>query len=309
MAGRRSGKRTLTEVMDEDVSAKRRRSEEEDRSRRPRTPKVASKFFKSGPVSTQKAKTAVDDVSDTESVAGPSTLRMLREEKENQPCVDEDDSGEISEDGDPDPVTQEDGYMSPSPSCSKWDSPELSSPTRPKTYRAGEGFSDDDDCDAEILSSPPSAGRRTRTRETPRRSVGRVLVHGTPTRLDHPAEGADKSAPGPDLRGIFEDWGDYTSDIDDDEGDDDSMGSVVSSSGPVTPACSGQQPAGQRVEDILNEVTPDDEEIETQATAARNERVANGWWEKWARSGQAAAGRSSVRRDCCVVFDLPGRGH
>lgn len=294
-AGRRSGKRTLAEAMDEDAFAKRSRREHEEQPRRTASCSQirTSKFFATATVPSQDDKRVVDDVSDTESVAGPSTLCLLREGKENIPCTDEDDIGEISDEEEPNPVTQEDGYMSPLSPFSKWDSPELSSPTRPRTYRVGESLSDDDDFGADILSSPPSAARRPKSQATPSRPAGRVLVLATPTRPDRDTKAKENGAPGPDLRDIFEDWDDRTSDID--EGGDDSMCSMASSSDPVTPAGS-QLPAGQCVDDIFDEVTPDYEEIENQAAAARTERVANGWWEKWSCAGNAPGGQLPV---CC----------
>ena len=284
----------MAELMDEDVQAKRKkRDEEASRCTPSRAPISSSKFFRAHPTTAEKkGKGVANDVSDTESVAGPSTLMLMRRGKENVPCA-EDDCGEISEE-DPDPVTQEDGYMSPSPSFSKWDSPELSSPARPRIYRAGDSLSDDDDFDAEILSSPPSAARHPTSRHSPRqRSPGRILVHGTPPTLERKRKVGRDCAPGPDLRDMFEVWDDGTSDIDEDG--DDSIGTMASSSGPVTPAETAQ-PAGQCVDDIFDEVTGDDEEIERRAVTARNERVANGWWEKWACNASTPPNRPSVRR-------------
>ncbi|KAJ3544540.1 hypothetical protein NM688_g5730 [Phlebia brevispora] len=305
VAGRSSGKRTLAELMDEDVLAKRKKRNEEDELRRSpsHTSIATSRFFRVPPTTAEKVTDVSNDVSDTESVAGPSTLALMKQGKENVPCLD-DDCGEISEE-DPDPVTQEEGYMSPSPSYSKWDSPEMSSPTRPRIYGAGNSLSDDDDFDADILSSPPSAARRPKSQGTPSRSPGRILVHGTPTCPKRIRDVAPENAPGPDLRAMFEDWEEGTSDID--EGGEDSMGSMASSSGPVTPVCAGQ-PAGRCVDDIFDEVTPDDEEIETQAVTARNERVANGWWEKWACSSRTPSARPSKvgslrRRETTITAD------
>ena len=311
MAGRRSGKRTLAEAMDEDTFAKRSRHEQEDQPRRVASCSQirTSKFFATASIPSPGGRRVPDDVSDTESVAGPSTLCLLREGKENVPCTDEDDIGEISDDEEPNPVTQEDGYMSPSSTFSKWDSPELSSPTRPRASRVGGSLSDDDDFDADVLSSPPSAARRPKSQATPTRSVGRVLVHATPTRRDRDAKAKENGVPGPDLRDVFEDWDEGTSDID--EGGDDSIGSMASSSDPVTPAGS-QQPDGQCVDDIFDEVTPDYEdyeEIESQAAAARTERVANGWREKWSCASRASGTQSAVRRSSSDYIDGCANSH
>lgn len=298
--------------MDQEMNAKRKRREGRD-SRDVQSQRVhhgtSSKYFACASSSTPKGGHVVyqEDVSDSESVAGPSGLDRLRHNKENLPCFDNaieslDDSGEISlEEEGPDPVTQEDGYMSPSPSIRGWDSPELSSPARAGTRSSGPSRGcGDDDFGADVLSSPPSASRRTTYRaRTPTRctpglspSTGRILVHSTPTSSKKSKAVHRPYAQGPDLRDIFEDWDDLTSEID--ESYEDSMESTPSSGGPVTPASSGQPP-NLSVDDLSDEVIlSGDEEIEEQTLAARDAKVANGWWEKWACAGAARTVKSSV---------------
>ncbi|PSS36962.1 hypothetical protein PHLCEN_2v1178 [Hermanssonia centrifuga] len=273
IAGRSSGKRTLADLMEEDMSAKRKKHNDKKRPTDRTLTTATSKFFSGTSLSIAKDKPVRNVSLD---IAGPSRLQHFSKGKENICSFDEDDVDEISMDEDPDPVSQEEGYISPSSSSFRWESPELSSPLRPgsSSFRLAVGAVDDD-FEADILSSPLAAGTRRQQSRRPQSCVtGRVLVHGTPQR----SRVKDEGAPGPDLRDIFEDWNDLTSEID--ECCEDSMESLESSSGPVTPV-SSSQPAGQCVDDIFDEVTPDDEEIEQQAVAARNESVASGWWQKW----------------------------
>lgn len=313
VVGQSSGKRTLTEAMEHDIASKRQKRKE--REVVPGTPTLhvppstRSKFFDGSSSSRPKGRHVAHDTSDTESVAGPSSgLAQLRHDKENIPSLpseDELDEGEISMDEVADPVTQEDGYMSPSPSFSRWDSPELSSPLRPRrgtpsqsiAFPEVEDLEEDEDFDADILSSPPSAGqKRGGARHRPRTvspSGGNVLVRGTPT----PSEkrGGRAASPeqlGPDLRDIFENWSDGTSDID--ESYADTMESVASSSEPLTP-----ESLGRRVvcvdDGCFDEMTTDIEGGETESSATtRNDRIANGWWERWACAEAILTNKQSV---------------
>ena len=310
MAGRSSGKRTLAELLDHDIASKRRKRVErdlQDASPQRVHHKIPSKYFSCASSSAEKSGRGVGQqhVSDEASVAGPSRLDRHVYNKENVPCgldsaIEQppEDSGEISLDEEPDPVTQEDGYLSPSPSICGWDSPEVSSPVRPgsRMSRPNQAFSDDE-FGTDILSSPtgpakhvkPSARKsRSRTPTKPSPS-GKVLVHGTPTpskksRTVHRTYGT-----GPDLRDIFEDWeDDLTSEID--EWGDDSIESAQSSGGPVTPESLTQIP-NICEDDLSDEVILDDEEIHEQESIARNAKVANGWWERWAYKGAMGAAR------------------
>lgn len=332
MAGRSSGKRTLAELLDHDLAAKRTRREE--RGLRDVSPqrvqhKTSSKYFACASSSTAESERVVSPPrmsNEAMPTAGPSRLDRHRYNKENVPCrldnaieqPSEEDCGEISlDEEESDPVTQEDGYLSPSPSICGWDSPEVSSPVRPgsRMSRLNQAFSDDE-FGADVLSSPTAPGRhqvkrlvarnsrsRTPTRPSP---SGKVLVHGTPTpsKKKKKARAVHRSyGTGPDLRDIFEDWDDLTSEID--EWCEDSMESTQSSGGgPVTPDSCTQARADICMDDLSDEVIlDDDEEIhEREAAAAREAKVASGWWERWAYKGAVGAGQ---RRSVCVgLFTL-----
>lgn len=300
-AGQASGKRTLAEVMEHDIALKRQKRKEREPAGEPAPQSTRSRFF-AGPSS------PVAHACDPP-VAGPSGLP--RRDKENVPCrraspADALDEGEISMGEDvADPVTQEDGYMSPAPSCANWDSPELSSPARPRAGGASrfpaaaaddeddiedDESGDDDDFGADVLSSPcgPSRQRRAARRHTtPAPTAGNVLVQSTPS--PRKARRRTRSPPrrGADLRALFEHWSDGTSDID--EGHDSPAHSRASS--PATPRAA-------RVHDA----TPDDEEIDpphadaaAAATATSGERIADGWWDRWACAEAIPAHPASVR--------------
>jgi hypothetical protein len=313
IVGQASGKRTLAEVMDHDMMFKRQKRKDLDVSSIPSDHVPAStrsKFFSALSSGQSRGQHVPHDGGggpDTDSVAGPSGLGPLAHNKENIPCiapVDELDEGEISVDEGADPVTQEDGYMSPGPSFSRWDSPDLSSPLRPGSraskWPTQDVEEDDDISDADVLSSPigvaQKRGRvasRTRMSPSPSPSAGNVLVHGTPTRIAKRGDAGGPARLGPDLRDIFENWSDGTSDID--EGGEESlesMESLASSSEPVTPEGSTQHVVC--VDDSYDDMTDDIEEIERQALATRNARVANGWWERWACQEQIPANKQSV---------------
>ncbi|KIP07281.1 hypothetical protein PHLGIDRAFT_425315 [Phlebiopsis gigantea 11061_1 CR5-6] len=313
-AGQSSGKRTLAEVMEHDMASKRqRRKERELPSTPPRhLPQTTrSKFFAGASSSRPKGHRAAHATSDTESVAGPSS--GLGHDKENIPSFpseDELDESETSMDEAADPVTQEDGYMSPSPSFSRWDSPELSSPLRPRRATPSQSIAvepavyldedeDIDDFDAEVLSSPPGPPRRRNVdrhvSRMPFPSAGNVLVHGTPTPSKKRGGRAASPEPlGPDLRDMFEYWSDRTSDIDEDDGE--SMESAASSSEPVTPESSGQRVVCVDDGCCEEQMTNDLEEMKTEPPAAtRDGRTANGWWERWACPEAIPTKEQSVR--------------
>lgn len=290
LAGRASGKRTLVDVMDHDIAVKRKKRDEHEVSSTPAPhTSTSSRFF----VTPSSSKTQIPiatrslDSDDISSFAGPS---RSQKDKENIPLGDEEEIAEFMVEDEPDPVTQEEGYISPaSPSCSRWDTPELSSPVRPGASFAKRSNSvdDDDDFGADILSSPPIRSKPSSFGEARRTRVGsqcepegKVLVFGTPARSDHQphVEGEfERGNPGPDLRDVFADWDDLTSEID--ECADDSMESGQST-GPITP-----EDSLEHVEEIADafdgHFLEDEEDIVTQAITAGRQKVAEGWWQKW----------------------------
>ena len=121
---------------------------------------------------------------------------------------------------------------------------------------------------------------------------------------------------GPDLRRVFDDyddiqdWDEITSGGEDCEPEDDVVHDFVeedvmfstasSTPGPVTPAtdhddigCEGESPAVLFDEGSSEELEGDHSHDGAASQAARNAKVAHGWWEKWARSGPSASGRGA----------------
>ena len=271
VVGKASGKRTLADVMDEDLAAKKKR-----RSQTPKKAKVLteSKFFGDSK-STPNLHEGLEMP-----IAGPSRiLEFWEDEKENVPMSDED--LDFAMDLPEDPVTQEDGYISPAPSFSRLDTPDLSSPLRPT--RADDGL---DDFGADTISSPEASRAAPPVRP---RSIGKlewpkgeVLVRDTPVPCDH-REQRVETLDGPDLRDMFD--GDMTSEIDCfDE-------TTPDPSPPITPDDTDQIEVelDMDVDDLEFEV------LEAEAVVARTEIVANGWWEKWGRAGKDKESSFQVR--------------
>ncbi|OCH88417.1 hypothetical protein OBBRIDRAFT_88891 [Obba rivulosa] len=301
VVGRSSGKRTLAEVMDQDLAAKRKKYEPSDRAGQPAA-HTHSKFFCTALPSPGVPPTPAKFMDDP--VAGPSRLSLPDEDKENHPFVDKNDNIPMEESG---PVHQEDGYVSPSPSMTRWDTPDVSSPLRA-------GSNKGDDFDADVLSSPPLARSRAKTllRESSgRRSleafgVGRGLFRDLPAQAERGSNAAEDRGLGPDLRETLEewDWDELTSEAGGSDTSHCSDESAPSSAGVITPDVSGEFDPNQVV---IRNAAADEEDVDeleddwgAQTTAARNERVANGWWEKWARRGPSA--RES--RPVCFITDL-----
>lgn len=219
--GKRSGKRTLTEVMDDEIAAKQKKQEQEDAAAAaaagldtvtPRVP-TTSRFFRVAqrsvsdprgdrlgwgrPVAQTVSSPSLDHDhprrgrGQQELVAGSSGLSQREKEKENvQPGADDEvvdaDADMEMEMGVPDAVTQEDGYASPTESVGQWDSPNISSPVRPGAERHGGGREDDEEeeHDADVLSSSPVAHARTSmsTRNRSAVVVERVVTRALPLR-------------------------------------------------------------------------------------------------------------------------------
>jgi len=211
-----------------------------------------------------------------------------------------------------DPVTQEDGYLSPSPACPRWETPELSSPVQPKSTRSRS----QDDFGADPISSPlaaRSANSRARSRMGRPRSASPSYIRSP----EHPERGRKRKGGlvretrtndefvGPDLRDMFGD--DTTSDIDSFEGerqDGDQSSCTPSPPGPVTPddGCHAEivesrQTGVELDRDInlgLEQRFDDPMEMEKRSYAMRSETVAIGWREKWALQGRAEVSQNAI---------------
>lgn len=289
--------------MDQDIAVKRKKQEQNDRGARP----TSSKFFCAA--SSSPSPEVQDRVyEELECAAGPS--RFDRRDKENIPCIEDDDLLMVE----PDLVAQEDGYISPTPSMRgrRWSTPDVSSPIRPK---AGTSW-DEDDFGSDVLSSPPVTkplpGLLTRVASSsPSREqsaghgVGKVFVRDTPPRSQCDGEAVEQQEElGPDLRDTFGewDWDEATSDIECADAEDEPACTASSSPGPVTPDDSGEYGAVQA--DICRDGTLETDETEdvldARVTAARNARVASGWWERYARGATKTPGgiwkQSPLRR-------------
>lgn len=218
----------------------------------------------------------------------------------------------------PDVVGQEDGYISPSPSCSK-DVQDLSSPPGPSRRQRVVSLTgvipsdEEEDADtsfgADVVSSPvsvkkPKPRSHFHAEKTPSRRIAKskskatgggqvlVLVVSTPS-----PKGKERLYPdiddvpsptlyrGPDLRNML--GGDEETVLDFDDKPKSASGSASSPSpSPETPNCNEQQ-SGQLIDivdvDDLEDDSDDDlrrqEEIAAQSQAA----VMAGWRQRWAR--------------------------
>lgn len=262
--------------MDRDIAAKKKKREPSLTPQKSK-PFTESRFFGAGTSTSTPRRHANPMVP----VAGPSRSRGV-EDKENVPLFDE-ELDFIMDDPD-DPVTQEDGYISPSPFFSRPNTPgpDLSSPLRPgapQKRRIDNTDNSVDDFDADAISSPIATRQ---TSHHPSQTLQRlqwpqaeVLVQDTPGAVD------DAKA-GPDLRDTFSD--DPTSEIDCFEEED-----SLDPTPPATPDDSRELEVALG-EDIDLEV----DDLETQDIVTRTEIVANGWWEKWGRTDKAKGGRHQV---------------
>ncbi|KAG5646334.1 hypothetical protein DXG03_003657 [Asterophora parasitica] len=270
-AGKASGKRTLAEVMDGDIAVKKQ--------------KQRSKFF--DPPPSQHALP-------TNAVTGPSQERA---NKENTYIVEDEDEdvepyfnlsveaqGEVdleigmdlADQSTYDTVEQEDGYLSPTSSCSG-EMQDLSSPARPDKTPARKRSSGSVEFGADVVSSPPSQVKRPRFSDSTPKAVLRtrsldLLPPGTSgsKRLPAPRTG---SFPGPDLRQSFGD--DRSSDIDcsDDEGEDEAS----KYNSPGTPTPSPPAPLTQHDNEYPEGVEHDLEK----AHELRKQAVITGWKQRW----------------------------
>ncbi|KZT01218.1 uncharacterized protein LAESUDRAFT_731432 [Laetiporus sulphureus 93-53] len=310
-AGRSSGKRTLAEVMDRDMAAKRKK-QDETCPEIPIAGPSSSRFFCA--VSSSPPGGMDRQCHDREAAADPS---HLEEDKENVPYP-EDDEGLMTV---LDPVTQEDGYISPSPSMVRWDTPELSSPLQarepPEQY---DSTDDDDNFGTDVLSSPSTIKPIPRLIEhmafgkrnlaIGNDEVGTVLVRDTPSpgRHDELAVEEDQEF-GPDLRRTLGecDWEEVTSDSECADASPQPVCSTSSSPGPVTPDDSAERAHNGAI--ILDEDPADadelDELLDPQDIASRNAKVANGWWEKWGRTTRPNGWKQTPlrRRETTVTLD------
>jgi hypothetical protein len=256
IVGGASGKRTLTDVMDEDLAAKRKKIDG--------TPPRISRFFGSPSKTTSQC----EDLQPEEVSDACAHCAVKENVKENVPPLSDDDVDLDMDKAESENnfVMQEDGYVSPSSPYDRDDSTsELSSPDKP--VRAVE----DDDFEVDAISSPPI----TRSHRKAGGS-GAMLFLGTRRPGPDRQGQADEVV---DLRDVFMD--DSTSDIDVFEDEQGARG--IGSLETVSPSPSPQTPVD---EDGDLELELELTDIEAEASVARTDIVATGWWMKYAANGK-----------------------
>ncbi|KAJ3905295.1 exodeoxyribonuclease 1 [Lentinula edodes] len=300
--GKASGKRTLAEVMDQDVATKKRKFS----SSAPTSPVTSSKFFVQSGVRRTSSATV-------QSRAGRSYSRA---EKENiaseemepafdgdsliaQPCVD----SEIEEDFqfEASSVEQEDGYISPTPSISK-DEEDFSSPPKPHPKHRVSPLADKDDF-VDPISSPPAA-QPSVSLQRPRRlfhspspvhiDLVKVLVEASPDKRLEVKGGIV------DLRDCF--GNDPSSEIDYSGSDEDSATPPYPS--PLTPDELIHQSQNRALitDSNFEELEPEDpEEKELKASASRTQVVAARWQERWAHGSSYPNTAFLKRRETSIT--------
>ncbi|KAL0959617.1 hypothetical protein HGRIS_011320 [Hohenbuehelia grisea] len=313
-AGNASGKRTLVEVMDQDIASKKAKREEKARAKM-----GISKFFTStaSPSSAQRHG-PTRSISMPE--AGPS---RLRDNKENEVIFISDDSDhELGSDfnfstvayGEPDEemlmevadpesqiVTQEDGYISPQAnSGDEDDAPELSSPVCPhKTPRRRRGLPFHAEFGVSPVSSPPVAAKSRHALQPHHLGEPQMVADDDDEVVQSPRveyARSGKTVQGPDLRSVLR--GDASSDIDCFE-DDERNGPPRRESGSTEPPTpSPPTPLDTSRVNVLVETDVqllDVEDLETQSLQLRTEAVAIGWRERWSLGPKSlAADKSST---------------
>ncbi|OJA20216.1 hypothetical protein AZE42_02134, partial [Rhizopogon vesiculosus] len=196
--GKGSRKRTLVDVLDEDLAAKRVKINQASSSTNVTLP-TQSRFF-SSPSNSKK-----EDVDDL--MPAPSRITSLPCDKENLPDHAVNDVTVVEEledflDEPPDPVTQEEGYLSPSPSYFRSATPDLSSPVRPYSP-AQRSRGGGDDFGADIISSPTIVRTTTQRQGLPfKKEKANILVRETPPPMTDIVY-ADEIE-GPDLRDVLD---------------------------------------------------------------------------------------------------------
>lgn len=183
-------------------------------------------------------------------------------------------------------IVQEDGYISPTHSSFRFETPEVSTPHRhSRMSKSGMGQEDDDDFDAELLSSPVE-GRRHRGKTS--KPVHEVDLDRKYLEWTINGDDIDSGDDGPDLRGSFEDVDKLPSDIDcPGPGSSFASTTTTSSAGPITP---NHSTSPDDVEDFLEEIEDDRTRI------ARTGSISDGWMKRWSYNGFEIKKVSDTRR-------------
>ncbi|KIK68479.1 hypothetical protein GYMLUDRAFT_35906 [Collybiopsis luxurians FD-317 M1] len=276
--GKASGKRTLAEVLGQDLAAKKKRKSP---SSAPTSPNItSSKFFGTSVASN------VRRASSGGSVGFGIEKENLGLEEEDCPANDEDSlvaqghvDPEMAEDIELEdsPVEQEDGYISPSPSMSR-DFDDLSSPIQPRTRQISPQAEPGGlDFGVDPISSPPAECQaqfwRPGRPASPNTSV-RVLVKASPE-ISTTSSAPIKHDCTVDLRDSF--GNESSSEIDSDN-------DHTPTPSPLTPEeLAGDLPNSPDHRNLSEAQELDDpEEREILALASRTDVVAAGWRKAWA---------------------------
>jgi len=273
-AGHASGKRTLSDALEMEVDAKKRRRSNENNKPGQDTSVVTSRFF-SAP-----RKAAPKDGQASGSWSGTTPITVKR--KAVVETIDLTLDGDEPECHD---IAQEDGYISPMRSSYRFETPEVSTPHRhSRMSKSGVEQEDDDDFDAELLSSPVEGRHRGKTPKRAHKVDLDQQDSGWTINGDDIESGDD----GPDLRGSFEDVDELPSDIDC-PGPESSFASTAttSSAGPITPSHSTSL---DDVEDFLEEMEED------MTRTARTGSISDGWMKRWSHNGFEIKKVSYTRR-------------
>jgi hypothetical protein len=249
---------------------------------------------------------------------GPSRLGPTPKEDgvlDTQEVVLVADSGDAEEvedadatDEEPDLVAQEDGYLSPTPSLKRLNTPDVSSPPQPS--EAPRVFCRDSstrDFAVDILSSPetrkpvpPLRSKSLSSRQG--KTFGCTLVPDAPRK-----SGPVNSAGGTDAEVLC--GPDLFDDVDTMEISDLTMppcsfgGSTQSSSGLDTPV--SQEATGVDVATCDEDLDFEDDVEFIGIRQAKQDAVAQGWWSKWARESSSATKDRSRHRVCLIATRAP----
>ena len=194
-----------------------------------------------------------------------------------------------------DDIAHEDGYISPADSSYRFETPEVSTPHRNSRKQiSGIGQGDDDDFDAELLSSPVEGRRHRGT--TPKHTHQVDLDREYLERTDD-GDDIDSGNDGPDLRRSFEDVEDLPSDIDcPGPGSSFASTATTSSAGPITP---NHSTSLDDAEDFLEEIEEDKTRI------ARTGSISDGWVKRWSYNGFEIKKVSDTRRSGEARRNIP----
>ncbi|KAI5996276.1 hypothetical protein EDD15DRAFT_505884 [Pisolithus albus] len=185
----------------------------------------------------------------------------------------------------PDPVNQEDGYMSPTESYFRSATPDLSSPVRHPREGSRHNQRAVDDFGADIISSP-AAKRRLGSdvlTESLLSAPANLLVRRTPSPT--PSTGIA----GPDLRDVL------------------SIATTRKAEcfrSPIKASSSGPAPAEDGAYPSVDELSEGEgSDMEGRMRESRVETVRNGWWNKWAwKTEPSTVTVSGLAADTIILF-------